>query len=177
MDNKQPLSDIVYVGFWARSLAALIDSILVLCIIIPPLLYFYGAGYFSGQISQFVALSDEFAVLAKGLTAPSAGLATIPALTPISGPLDVVLNWAFPAIAVVLFWIYRAATPGKMAVHAYIVDAKTLAKPTKAQLIGRYLGYYISIFSLGLGFLWIAFDPKKQGWHDKLAGTVVVYRP
>ena len=26
-----------------------------------------------------------------------------------------------------------------------------------------------------LGFLWIAFDKRKQGWHDKLAGTVVTY--
>ncbi|MCZ6581514.1 MAG: RDD family protein, partial [Nitrospirae bacterium] len=25
-------------------------------------------------------------------------------------------------------------------------------------------------------FLWVAFDSKKQGWHDKFAGTVVVYR-
>jgi uncharacterized RDD family membrane protein YckC len=27
---------------------------------------------------------------------------------------------------------------------------------------------------LGLGLIWVAFDPKKQGWHDKLAGTVVI---
>jgi uncharacterized RDD family membrane protein YckC len=27
---------------------------------------------------------------------------------------------------------------------------------------------------LGLGLIWVAFDPKKQGWHDKLAGTIVV---
>jgi uncharacterized RDD family membrane protein YckC len=25
-----------------------------------------------------------------------------------------------------------------------------------------------------LGFIWIAFDKRKQGWHDKLAGTVVI---
>jgi len=25
-----------------------------------------------------------------------------------------------------------------------------------------------------LGIFWVAFDKKKQGWHDKLAGTVVV---
>ena len=28
-----------------------------------------------------------------------------------------------------------------------------------------------------LGFLWVAWDPRKQGWHDKLAGTYVVKRP
>jgi uncharacterized RDD family membrane protein YckC len=41
-------------------------------------------------------------------------------------------------------------------------------------LIGRYFAYYLSTILLGLGFLWIIWDPKKQGWHDKLAGTVVV---
>ena len=27
-----------------------------------------------------------------------------------------------------------------------------------------------------LGFIWIAFDKRKQGWHDKIAGTVVIIR-
>ncbi|MGA7985503.1 MAG: RDD family protein [Burkholderiales bacterium] len=39
----------------------------------------------------------------------------------------------------------------------------------------RFLGYFVSIVPLGLGFLWIAFDRKKRGWHDLIAGTVVVY--
>jgi len=41
-------------------------------------------------------------------------------------------------------------------------------------MIGRYFAYFISTIPLCLGFLWITFDRKKQGWHDKLAGTVVV---
>lgn len=41
-------------------------------------------------------------------------------------------------------------------------------------LIGRYLAYYVSLIPFGLGFIWVAFDGRKQGWHDKLAGTVVV---
>jgi uncharacterized RDD family membrane protein YckC len=92
----------------------------------------------------------------------------------VKGPLDFLLSWVFPAIAVVLFWIYRQATPGKMVVGARIVDAKTGEKPSTGQLIGRYLGYYVSAIPLGLGLLWVAFDRRKQGWHDKLAGTVVV---
>ena len=40
----------------------------------------------------------------------------------------------------------------------------------------RYLGYYVSAIPFGLGLLWVAFDPRKQGWHDKMAGTVVVRR-
>jgi uncharacterized RDD family membrane protein YckC len=92
----------------------------------------------------------------------------------LKGPADFLINYLLPAIAIVLFWVYRQATPGKMAIGARIVDAKTGARPSTGQLIGRYFAYYVSIFPLCLGLIWVAFDPRKQGWHDKLAGTVVV---
>ena len=92
----------------------------------------------------------------------------------VQGPADLLLNWVLPAIAVVLFWVYRQATPGKMAIKARIVDARTGGRPSTAQLVGRYFAYYLSAIPLMLGFLWIAFDARKQGWHDRLANTVVV---
>jgi len=39
----------------------------------------------------------------------------------------------------------------------------------------RYLGYIVSIIPLFVGFIWILFSRKRQGWHDKIAGTCVVY--
>ena len=92
----------------------------------------------------------------------------------IHGPADFLISWLLPAIAVVVFWINRQATPGKIAIDAKIVDADTLEAPTTSKLLIRYLGYYVSTFGLFIGFLWIAFDPRKQGWHDKMANTVVV---
>ena len=92
----------------------------------------------------------------------------------VKGPLDFLLSWVFPAIAVIIFWVAKQATPGKMAVAARIVDAKTGNAASTGQLIGRYLAYYLSMIPLFLGFIWVAFDERKQGWHDKLAGTVVV---
>ena len=85
-----------------------------------------------------------------------------------------IINWIVPAAATLLFWHYRKATPGKMVISAVIVDARTFGPPSTQQLIGRYLGYYVSTIVLFLGFLWIAFDPRKQGWHDKMANTVVI---
>jgi uncharacterized RDD family membrane protein YckC len=41
----------------------------------------------------------------------------------------------------------------------------------------RFLGLIISTLPLGLGFFWIACDRRKQGWHDKMADTVVVKLP
>ena len=141
MNDPQP----VYVGFWSRLVASIIDTILMMIIVAPLLTWIYGAGYWAD---------------------PERGL--------IAGPADLLLNWLLPAIAVVLFWVYRQATPGKMAIGAKIVDAKTLGKPSTGQLIGRYLGYYVSILPLLLGLIWVGIDPKKQGFHDKLAGTVVI---
>jgi uncharacterized RDD family membrane protein YckC len=92
----------------------------------------------------------------------------------VQGPADFLINWLLPALAVVLFWIYRQATPGKMAIGARIVDARTGGRPSTGQLVGRYFAYYVSMLPLMIGFIWVAFDPRKQGWHDKLAGTVVV---
>lgn len=88
--------------------------------------------------------------------------------------MDFLLSWVFPAVAVVLFWVARQATPGKMAISAKIVDAISGNAPSTGQLIGRCLAYYLSTIPIGLGFIWVAFDKRKQGWHDKLAGTVVV---
>ena len=92
----------------------------------------------------------------------------------IHGPLDFLVSWVFPAIAVITFWIFKSATPGKMAIGARIVDARTAERPSNAQFIGRYFAYFVSALPIGLGIVWVGFDARKQGWHDKLAGTVVV---
>jgi len=87
---------------------------------------------------------------------------------------DVLVQGVLPAVAAILFWRFRGATPGKMLLSAKIVDAETLGPPTTGQLIGRYFAYILSSVFM-LGFIWIAFDKRKQGWHDKLAGTVVIH--
>lgn len=91
-----------------------------------------------------------------------------------AGFWDLLFNYIFPALAVILFWVYKSATPGKMALKLKIVDAKTGGRPSKGQLIGRYFAYYISMIPFFLGIIWVGIDKRKQGWHDKLAGTVVV---
>ena len=135
---------LTFAGFWSRVWASLIDTFLFALIIIPFVLMIYG-------FEEYVKNEKLFA-----------------------GPADFVLQVVLPAIAVIAFWIYKSATPGKMAIHARIVDARTGAPASTGQLVGRYFGYYLSLIPLGLGFIWVAFDAKKQGFHDKLAGTVVV---
>ena len=77
------------------------------------------------------------------------------------------------AITIVL-WCRYAATPGKLLMDCQVVDAQTGAPPGWRQALIRYVSYYLSLLPLGLGFFWILWDPKRQGFHDKLAGTVVL---
>lgn len=132
-----------YAGFWIRTGAAIIDSILIMIIVTPILSAIYGIDYWIDQ--SFV-----------------------------KGFWDIVFNYILPAIAIIIFWTYKSATPGKMALKLKIVDAKTGEQPSTGQFIGRYLGYYVSSIPLFLGLIWVGIDRRKQGWHDKLAGTVVI---
>lgn len=90
------------------------------------------------------------------------------------GILGIFLNYILPAIVVILFWAYKSTTPGKMILGLKIVDAKTNENMSIGQMVIRYVGYYPSMLVVGLGFIWVAFDSKKQGWHYKLAGTIVI---
>ncbi|WP_424137509.1 RDD family protein [Roseomonas chloroacetimidivorans] len=81
------------------------------------------------------------------------------------------------ALLVILFWASREATPGKMLMRLRIVDADTGRTPALPQLVARYVGYVLSGICLGLGYLWVLWDPRRQGWHDKIARTLVVRDP
>ncbi len=72
----------------------------------------------------------------------------------VAGFWDFLITWVLPAIAIVLLWSWKQATPGKMAIKAIIVDEKTGNSPSMKQWIIRYLSYYLSLIPLGLGYLW-----------------------
>ncbi len=92
----------------------------------------------------------------------------------ILGPADFLINYTLPFIATALFWFYKSATPGKMALNIKIVNAYDGGKLSVGQIIGRYFAYLPAMLVLFIGIIWVAFDKRKQGWHDKLAGTVVI---
>jgi len=78
------------------------------------------------------------------------------------------------ALVVLLFWAERQGTPGKLVLGLRIVDAETGGNPNIGHLVLRYVGYLVSALPLGLGYLWMLWDRRKQGWHDKMARTLVV---
>ena len=75
-----------------------------------------------------------------------------------------------------LMWKIKGTTVGGIICNLQVtrVDGREIDWATA---IVRALGCFLSMAAVGLGFIWIAFDPDRQGWHDKIAGTLVVRVP
>jgi uncharacterized RDD family membrane protein YckC len=89
--------------------------------------------------------------------------------------LEGLLENTLSLMIIVAFWVKLCGTPGKLLMNCQVVNADSTQPLTLRQAVLRYLGYYVSALPLGLGFLWIAWDKRKQGFHDKIANTVVLY--
>ena len=139
---------IVYAGFWRRLAAVLVDTLIVLPVI-AALVYLLS----DGNISLEALNADPLAFYN-----PSASLA---------------MELAIMAL-VIFFWVRFCGTPGKLLLGCQIVDANSGQPLTISRAILRYIAYLISALPLMLGFLWIAFDRRKQGFHDKIARSVVI---
>ncbi len=171
-----PAPGYAYVGFWRRFVAALIDGFLLTivsyAIFIPMLLGSFGSADI-GLLGSRNAYSID----------PVTGLAVAsPAAMAVLGRM---MGQMFLAIGIILLvqalyfvilWTWRGATLGQMALGVEIRNEADGRRISFGRSLLRYLGYLISSWILGIGFIWVAFDRRKQGWHDKIAGTVVVRR-
>ena len=147
------MNEVVYIGFWKRFIGFLVNSVLITLMMSP----------------LGVILFDEIRISDYDLADQQQVIALLAVMSRQSG-----IEIAVAGTLFVLFWIFRNAEPGKMIFRAVIVDANSHAPATSGQYLLRYLGYYISLIPFGLGFLWVGIDPRKQGWHDKIASTVVI---
>lgn len=80
--------------------------------------------------------------------------------------VGVLYNW--------YFWTRQnGQTPGKMAMNLQVVKADG-SELSDIDAIIRGVGYYLSGFVFGIGYLWALFDDEKRTWHDLIAGTIVI---
>jgi uncharacterized RDD family membrane protein YckC len=157
MEQETTTAEIKYASFGYRMLASVIDNILSVFLLVP----------------LFSVVNKFFPFLAAPAASENPTKEEAIAIMVNSMP-SIFFQSTVVAVIVILFWIYKSATPGKMILKMKIVDAKTGAHPTNAQMFLRYLGYFASVIPACLGFVWIYYDKKKQGFHDKIAGTVVI---
>lgn len=84
---------------------------------------------------------------------------------------------------ILLFILYHGlflgkfrTTPGKKFFGLAVIPSHDSERFGYSEAFLRTFGYFISELALGIGFLWIAFDKHKQGWHDKIARTRVIQK-
>jgi uncharacterized RDD family membrane protein YckC len=72
------------------------------------------------------------------------------------------------------FWARGGATPGMRLFRLRVVRDADGGPISGGQAILRLIGFWVSSFVLYLGFIWILIDSRRRGWHDLIAGTVVI---
>ncbi len=90
------------------------------------------------------------------------------------GGLRPVFTLLLSALYFVLLTGLKGQTLGKMAAGIRVVNQEGLVPGVGRAALRETVGKFVSTIALLLGFLWVAWDPEKQGWHDKMAGTHVV---
>ena len=139
---------ITVIGFGLRLAAIVLDALLL------------------GVLSMFVAFAIGIVGVFVDMYTPNRPL-----------PLDILIvicTLVFSVAYYLVAWSRTGQTVGKAMLGIKIVGAD--GKPLSlGKAFLRYIGYIVSGIVFALGFIWVLFDRKRQGWHDKIAGTYVVY--
>ena len=150
----QPMSqaDVRYAGFWIRFAAAFLDGLLV------------------GIVIRLVFLVISLITVAAALGTGTESLDTTSSAVT---TLVYVIYVVFYAGYFIYFW-GMGQTPVMRRFGLYVADANTGGPIGFGKAGLRFLGYVVSILVCYMGLIWAAFDPRKQGLHDHIAGTVVI---
>ncbi len=145
--------ELVYAGFWIRFAAAFLDGVVLSVILLPVNFLFWVASeniYFWG--------TWDF------------GRGTSPGLVLLFNLVRALVGWGY--------YIYLTgrygATLGKRLLGLRVVgeDLQQVTYGTAA--VREVPGKLLSALACSLGYIWAAFDGRKQAWHDKIAGTLVI---
>ncbi|TET21711.1 MAG: RDD family protein [Candidatus Cloacimonadota bacterium] len=142
-----------YAGFWARFFALLLDFFFVPIIFSPLIGGAVFLGYYFGSMYVYVIDPDYIPAFAAG-----AGLLTY---------------------SLVFFFYFLighsfGSTIGKRIVGIRLVTFNGSNPGFWRALLRETIGRFLASFIFYLGYLWIAWDSHKQGWHDKVAGTFCI---
>ncbi len=138
-----------YGGFWRRAIAFLIDKIILFFISITLIVI--------GSLILDIGMSLDL----ESMT---------------TGPFLISYYGTTTLLNMVYFTYFHGSvgqTPGKMILGLRVIQ-KTGDPMTYGVAFLRWAGYIISGLIFDLGFIWIAFDGRKRGWHDMIAATYVV---
>lgn len=136
-----------YAGFWIRVLAVLVDSLILLIVAVG------------------------LALIVGGILGLSGAYQTVP-FSDLANRLGLIAEWLYYTL---MTSGPNQATYGKMAVGIKVTD-ESGRRIGLGRANARFWSKLLSTLLLFIGFLMVAFTARKQGLHDKIAGTLVSYR-
>ena len=157
-DEAGPAPGVKFANHGTRLVAYIIDGFIV------------GIGF----VVVFVILS--FAIVgaagAGGFDRPSPGSAAAAGILGLLTLVLIVVAFAyFP-----FFWARSGQTPGMRPFGLYVVRDSDGGRISAGQAILRLIGLWVSALPFYLGYIWIFIDKRRRGWHDLIAGTVMIER-
>ena len=149
-----------YAGFWIRVLARIFDAVLLG---IPFGVIFGVFAVVGGIMASSSGSTDQNSQGAAGAVLGGA----------------FILLYLFFLVVTVGYWIYywgsSGATFGMRLLHLRVIDANTGGPIGYGRAAARFLMSIVNSWACYLGWIWVAIDPRKQGWHDKVANSVVIH--
>jgi uncharacterized RDD family membrane protein YckC len=150
-----------FAGFWRRLVAYTIDNIIINIIFFTMFIIAMVAFVFS-------SISSEGGSWLTDIMEPARMSFAL---------LLTVASYLFLFIAYFTYFHgMNGRTPGKMLLGLQVISTEGTRISFGIAFL-RAVGYFVSAAVFHIGFIWAAFDRRKQGWHDKIAGTVVIIRP
>ena len=125
-----------------------------------------GTTLYAGFWVRFVAMIIDAVIIAVGSGLISAATLGAGIIVTFIGP------WLYEAFMLSSEW---QATVGKRAMSIAVtgIDGNRISF---ARATGRHFAKWISVLTLGIGFIMVAFTARKQALHDMIAETLVVNR-
>lgn len=150
----------MYAGFWIRLVARLLDGLIL--------------GIPFGIVFAVFAITGG--IFANNSSSSSQNSQNAAAAAVFGGGF--LLLYLLALVVQVGYWIYfwgtSGSTLGMRLLHLRVVDAETGGPIGYARATVRFLMTIVNSWACYIGWIWVAFDPRKQGWHDKVANSVVL---
>ncbi len=158
------MQDVYYAGFWIRFVGYFIDSIIIIPVVwiisMISMIFSFALGITTGGWMWMGANHDSI----QSMVAIFDGVSE-------------------PIIYIAGTWLYFAlqyssrfqATVGMRCVNIQVVDYD-YQRLSFGRATGRHFAKYLSFLTLTVGYIMIVFTKRRQGLHDFIAKTYVVYK-
>lgn len=145
-----------FAGFWSRAAARIIDLVIIIAA--------FNLIYLVDRLGADAGLWTGMGLGEGSPTGAGISMANV---------LRGLFFLTFPVFYYVYLHAMYGQTFGKMALKIKVVNEDGTPLDYRKAFL-RWLGYFLCDLTFYIGYLWAAFDPRKQGLHDKVCKTVVV---